>query len=518
MEEPGPDPIIPAAPALSGQARRDAALRAARDMAALCGLDLRHFRYPGREPDPKYGPAALTAACEVVDLFGPLGPGDGPHGQDEALHGRIRAAYAHRTWMARYKALNAAFLVHEDGRSIPAPVSGQEALVLGSVPFQHLQITPCLDGGRLLLLVSIGYMPVGLFHPVERLFLVLTDFRLDMRGTLRTVLEGFLLRPLPWAGWLRRATRGGLRRAFLIGDNRPSHYLRQSLAYLDEQEAAILGFGEKGGMLLVAPDLCAMDPFAVFPTLASLDRLSVGSDRLTDTVLLSGLDAHRVYRFGGYPDAAWLSVRLAPLIEGVPPGPSGRFRVMISLDAERQRVVNAVEAFRYVLRRLGAACAAAGLELEVVWDGWTLSGPPTPKDKEVMGRIEAMAAAITEGLEVPLAEQMRIFGRSAAGKVPVLARCDLALTTRGTGAMITSWLLRRPTITFHHPRAGASWDYLDRSTVTDVDPRAIGEPPADDPLAARHQRFTLAPWGLEEALGRALEGRLALPPLQEATL
>ncbi|MBP0494348.1 hypothetical protein [Roseomonas indoligenes] len=513
MVEHPPFPILPGVP-LSQGALHDAARQAARDMAAFCGLDMRHFRYPGRERDPAYEPATLAESCEVVDLFGALGPGNGRHGRDEALHGRIEAAYGHRVWVAHYKALNAAFLAHGEGRSIPSPLSGRDAQILGSVPIQHLQLMPCLDGDRLILHIGIGYMPVGLFYPAERLFLVLTGFGLNMRGTLRSVLEAFLKAPLPWAEWLRRALRKGLRRAFLIGDNRPSHYIRQTLAYLDEEEGAILGFAEKGGMIAVAPDLCAMDPFAVFPSLAPLDRLSVHSERLTEAVLVAGLDAHRVYRFNRPQNGAWLRRRLQAFIEAAPATPPGRFRVMISLDAERQRVVNAVEAFRYVLGRLGSACAASGRELEVVWDGWTVSGPPTAHDREVMGRIEGLIAAITEGLEVPLAAQFRIFGASALEKVPVLAGCGLAVTTRGAGAMISSWLLRRPTITYRAPANDSSWDYMDRDSVTEMDPAAIGEPPADDPLAARHRRFTLALWGLEEAMGRALEGQLTLPPVQ----
>ena len=253
-----------------------------------------------------------------------------------------------------------------------------------------------------------------------------------------------------------------------------------------------------------------------FPALAPLERLSLRSERLMETILADGLDAHRVYRFNIHPDAAWLRRRLAPVIsaalEAAAARDGRRYRVMISLDAERERVLNAVEAFRFTLRKLGEACAAEGTVLDVVWDGWTVPGEPGPKDLVVMERIEAMIAAITEGLEVPLGEQVRIFDRSSLAKVPDLARCDLALTTQGTGAQVSSWLLQRPTIVYHVASATSNRSYLDDASAIDMDPRAVDELPPGDVRAANHQRFSLALWGLEDALRRAVAGRLAIRP------
>ena len=510
--------LLPSAPPLSREAAQVAVLGAARDLAALCRLDIRHFHYPGRERDPAFGSNVLATGCEILDLFGPLGPGEGPHSRDEALHARIRTAYAHRGWVQHYKALNAAFLAHAGNRRIPSPLSGGEAAIIGSIPIQHYQMTPCLDGDRLIMLIGIGYMPVGLYHPAENLFITGTNFVLNMQSVLRVLLDHFLSRPLLWAEWLRRGLGPGLRRAFLIGDNRPGHFMRQTLAYIDTEEEAILGFAAKGGLMVAASDLCAMDPFALFPSLAPLDRLSLRSERMPDTLLAMGLDAHRVYRFNIHPDAAWLRRRLAPVIEAAVATPveGRRYRVMISLDAERERVVNAVEVFRFALRKLGEACAEEGAVLDVVWDGWTVPGEPSARDREVMGRIEAMIAAINEGLPsdgaLALGEQRRIFDRSALEKVPDLARCDLAITTLGTGAMIVSWLLQRPTIVYQEAGKAANRAYLDDGTAVDVDPRAVEALSPDDPRSGGHQRFLLAPWGLEEALRRALAGRLTIRP------
>ena len=484
-------------------------------LARLTGLDARHFTFCGREHDRGFGGPALAAACEILDIFGPLGPGKGRLATDRLLHERIRTAYRHKPWMQRYNALNADFLASRRPRHIYAPLSGTEATILGSVTLGRYQLTPCLDGSRLVLLISIGHKPLGLYHPAENLFLVLTNFAVGARGAVRDMLQHFLTRPLLWAEWLRRSVTSGLRRAYVLADNRPSHFVRQSLAYLDSQEEAIVEFARKGGLLVVSPDLCAMDPLALFPALVSLDRLEVAGDRLTETLLEVGLDAHRVYRFNIYHDAAWLRRRLAPTIEAATRerAQEGRsFTVMISLDAERERVVNDVEAFRFVLRKLGEACGPAGFALDVIWDGWTVSGNPGERDREVISRIETMIAQITDGLEAPLGRERRIFDRSSLAKVSELVGCDLAITTQGTGAQVVSWLLQRPTIVYHVAEAATNRSYLDEASVVDMDGRAVSELTANAAGATAHQRFSLAFWGLEDALRRAVGHRLAIRP------
>ncbi|MCQ4159679.1 hypothetical protein NON00_07040 [Roseomonas sp. GC11] len=497
---------------------------AARAMAALCGLDPRHFSYPGRVAGREFATSALAAACDIVDAFLPpraeagpeeAGPETEPGASDAALLARLRQAYANRVWTPRYRAMNAAFLEGGPRGTLFSPLSGVEVPVIGSVPVLHYQLSPCQEAEGLSFFIAIGPMPVGFFYPAHRLFLVLTEFRLHFPGVLRHLLDALLTRPLAWAEWLRRARTLGLRRALALGDNRPTHFVRQGLAYLDAEETALRAFGAAGGLFVMIRDWCAMDPFVVFPALAQADRLTVASQRVTEAVLLAGLDAHRVYRFTIHPDAAWLRRRLAARLASPAEASSavpGRLRVMISLDAERQRVVNAVEAFRFVLRRLGEACTARGMALDIVWDGWTVNGEPSPQDQEVMARIEAMAAAILEGLPLPPGERIRVFGRTALDKIADLHRCDLAFTTQGAGALVCSWLLRRPTIVYHRGAAVANHANVDVASIVAVDPRAVGGPPPGDLLAQKHDRFVLAPWGLEAAMRRALAGRLEWPP------
>ncbi|MCR0981445.1 glycosyltransferase family 61 protein [Roseomonas populi] len=488
--------------AVEAARRREKAVAgdAAEGLASLLGID------PGQFSRPKPGAAALVGSCEVVDVLGPLGPGAGPHGADPALRARIRAAWARKAWLERARALNEAFLAHVPHRHIPAPLSGGEAALLGSLPLGQYQVSLLLDGDRPLLLVALGPVPVGLYHPADSLFLVLSAHAPDPRAALRTLLEHLLSRPGLWLDWMRRATGAGLRRALVIADQHPGHFIRQSLAWLDREEAAIRAFVRDGGLLVAAPDLCALDPFAVLPSLAQLDRLTLPGDRLTDALLAGGYDAHRVYRANFYPDAAWLRRRLAPLIAAAPPPPPGRrYCAMISLDADGRRTANEPEALRSLLRTLAEACARDGSALDLVWDAWAAPARPWEADT-VAGRAEPLVAAILDGLDAPIGEQRRVFGLSPLEKLPEILRCDLVVSAQGVITQLSSWLLRRPTITW--ARNGARRVELDEATAHEIDPRALADAPGED----RGNRVLLAPWGVEDALRRAAGARLDIRP------
>ncbi|WP_338663557.1 hypothetical protein VQH23_25880 [Pararoseomonas sp. SCSIO 73927] len=503
----------PSAPGPTREERHAAARSAAFELAELMGFDPLFFHFPGREADRAlHGSAALAAEFELVDHFGRFGPGTGRRGTDPGLRERTRAAYARQAWMPVFHAANAAFLAHEAAPGLPSPLSGGQATVLGSVTVQHQQFTLALDGGRPMILMTIGYLPVGILYPTERLFLVTTDFGLNMPLMPRVMLDAILTRPLPWMNWIRTARAGHLRQAYVIGDNRPGHFIKQSLAFLDRHEADLIGFAGRGGLLVQVPDWCAMDPFTIIPALAPLERVSVESAALLDRILAEGWDAHRVYRFSTHANPLWLRRRFEAIAPGEEMGeealPERRFRVMISIDAERQRVLNQEEAFRYVLTRLGEACARDGRDLEVAWDGWTVPDRPAAKDLEVIERIEGIVARILEGLPVRIARQHRFYGRSAQAKVALTAGCDLAFVTQGTGAVIPCWLLRRPTIVYHVASMVRDRSCLDEGAAFSVDQRAVEEP--GDPELVARRCFRLAPWGLEEAMQRALAG--SLPP------
>jgi hypothetical protein len=110
---------------------------------------------------------------------------------------------------------------------------------------------------------------------------------------------------------------------------------------------------------------------------------------------------------------------------------------------------------------------------------------------------------------VDIGEQIAVFGRSFTAKVAEIARCDLVLVTQGTGAVLPSWLLERPCIVYHVAGVVANRSDLASRNVFQLDQRAVvEEAPGAAPAAGN--RFSLALWGLDDALVRAAGARLGL--------
>jgi hypothetical protein len=485
---------------------------AAAYLARLSGLPEDCFSGAGRKGgDLRRGADAIARACEVRVLLN----GTPAAEEDRALRKQILSRYREAVWVPHFEQMNRAFFEFREGWFY-SPLHDRDARRLGSILLGPFQVNVCLDGERLVFLFGVGKEPFGMYYAAENLLLWLHGWRSVDPNMLRRLLHLVLPHAERFAGWVHRAMEGGLGRVFVVGDNRPGHFIKQSLAYLDRHEdELILPFLGRGGRLVLIPDWCAMDPLPLFPSLAGMDHLVLGSEGASEKLLDLGLDAHRVYRFTTHKEPSWLRRRFAALARGetdarlcVPPG--RRFKVLISLDAERQRIVNQVEAFRFVLRKLGAACVADGSALDVVWDGWTMPGVPNERDRTVLARIEALIGQITEDLGVSLRRQVRVFDRSAAEKIPETGDCDLVLVTQGTGAVVPCWLLQRPTITYHVADMVGDRSCLDESVAYNVDQRAIEPPPPDVPLADQHRRFSIALWGLEEALMRAVGSRLTI--------
>jgi hypothetical protein len=481
--------------------------QAAEALAALCGIEPQHFTYRGAAPVPgRHGLGPLAARCRIAQLGArarDLPPDLPPFSAEDVK------AYRSAAWLDHLRDYNAGYLAGRP-RMLHSPLHHQPVRIIGEVVNDSHQVHIALHGNELFFFLFVGRLPQGIYYPSRDLFLVLRPNWLHQRDAVFRFLRVFLSEPLRFARFIARGMAGQLIPGFVVGDRRPGHYLKESLAYLDAAEAEIVGFQQRGGLLVLIADWCAMDPLAVIPALGQGEVLTLHSATAPLRLLDLGVDQHRVYRTKAHEGPDWLRRRLGIAPNGsAPEAVPRRFRVMLSVDAERGRVLNQVEAFRFVLRRLGAACAARGLDLEVAWDGWTVPRQPNERDLAVMARIEATVAEIIADPAPRIARQVRIHGRSAFAKVAEIAQCDLVLTTQGTGALLPSWLLDRPAIVYHVAAMVPNRSDLSEATVVQLDQRAVIEEARDGP-AAHGNRFSLALWGLDDALVRAVGDRLGL--------
>lgn len=500
-----------------GKCAREAA---AQYLAALCGINLLHFSYPGRVADQgTYGTRAILQNCSFLNFF----RDDDPGGWGEDLKSRVLEAYSSGQWARSYQAINGDFFKHKyKARCLYSPLHDREIRILGGILLNRFQILVCEIEAELCFFFLLGKTAYSIYYPSKNLFLNLDAYIENNEGILNNFMTWLLTRPREFAAWVSLARNGQLKRVFVIGDNRPGHYIRQSLAYIDKNlDELILPFINKGGLVAVIRDWCFIDPLTVLPELNAANLLLFASKEAGENMLSLGLDVHRVYRYSTQKGSEWLRHRLAmsrireiekqkhALVNEAKQGKRSCFKLMISIDSEKKRVLNQVEVFQFVLRKLGLACREAGLNLEVVWDGWTVAHNISPKDVLVMENIENVIAEILDGLNFPLS-QVRIFGRNAEGKVDEIQDCDLAIVTQGTGAVIPCWLLKRPTIIYHVSEAISERSCLDENYAYNIDSSAI-LPASDNPRLVLHERkFSIALWGMEKALIKAAGDKLPI--------
>ncbi|MGZ8216584.1 hypothetical protein [Methylomagnum sp.] len=493
---------------------------AAQYLAALCGIDILNFTYPGRIGDlDRYGKRVVLQNCTFLNFFRGAEPGQ--WGQD--LKERTLEGYSPRNWAKRFDIMNEDFFKHKyQARSLYSPLHDRELLILGGVLQHRFQILICCDESELSFLFLLGKNAYGIYYPSKNLFLNLDVYMEKNEGVLNAFLTWFLTRPREFAAWVTLARSGRLWRAFIIGDNRPGHYIRQSLAYIDKNlDDLILPFIGKGGLIAIVRDWCFMDPLTILPELNAANLLLLTSKDAAESMLGLGLDVHRVYRHSTYKDSEWLRHRLEMSrlreldkrrrlqVNEARPDKHHRFKLLISIDSEKQRVLNQVEVFRFVLQKLGLACREHGLQLEVVWDGWTVAHDISPKDIQVIDNIERIIVDILHDFDMPLS-QVQIYGRSAEAKIDEVQDCDLVIVTQGTGAVIPCWLLQRPTIIYHVAGAVSDRSCLDERYVYDINSGAILPDSDSAALVFHERRFSIALWGMEEALIRAAGNKLSI--------
>lgn len=480
----------------------DGAASAAERLWALTGIEAAHFAGPGAPRDGvSQGAAAIMRRCRFLSLADPA-DARAPGPQFQASDVR---AYRGE-WRSHLRAYLGHYLAGRQ-RTLHSPVHHRQLPITAEVVCGPHQAYLAEADGDLVIFLFIGRSPECVYYPRDNLVLGLAARPLvPPDAPLRSFLPLLLSHPEGFARLIERGRSGNLARAFVLGDPRPGHFIKESLAYLDVAEAELRQFIGSGGTVVIIEDWCAMDPVAIFPWLTEGRLLRVPSRQAPARLMDLDLDAHRVFRYRTHEHGAWLRDR-AGVQERF--APDGRFRVMISLDAERERVINQVDLFRFVLCRLVQICRPHGLAVEVVWDGWTVSGEASERDREVMARIETLIVAILDGLPSPVGSGTRIFGRAAHEKIAEIARCDLVFVTQGTGALLPSWLLNRPTVVYNIASRIGNRSDLSEDRVFQVHQHAIIED-ASAASGSAGSRFAIAPWGMEEAMMRAIGERFPM--------
>lgn len=461
---------------LERPSKPDADSEAIARLSDLTGIDIAHFRAKRTIRDPAtHGAVALRNLVRIVNPFA-----------DEPIEGvadRVALSAAVAThygkdpagWEATLGSIVDHFFTARP-LSLFSPLDGEalplRAEVLGTRTRWMQWIV--LGKRRLRILALEANTPVGIWYPERNEFLLVRTGIPKPEEFVRHMVYAVVERPAAFLRWLEAASHRRARRAFIVGEARPSHFMAQTLGFLHRHmQDRILPFLEEGHLLVILSDRSFIQPLTVFPELRNRATLMVSVQEAP--ALLAGLGLHcRLNdRRIGNTDYGW-TARL-----GGRTAEADEYGVWVGIDAERMRFDNQVEGFAACLRRLADVAKGEGRRLKVYWDGWTLAAGnrPRERDLEVIGRIDEIAARIKAMLPQDVAEE-RLQGRSAEEKIGLASGCRIAIATFGTATILPTCALGIPTVTYHAPAMFdaipiASGKYCDPAHTLPVPPEAI---------------------------------------------
>jgi hypothetical protein len=391
---------------------------------------------------------------------------------------------------------------------VPGVTASGMAIVTAECQFGKRQLCAFTDDVGESLMVRIGNRVLAVYRLATNQLLLAKGEENAAAASAWMVSALAQIRTLP-IGWahLFGPPLASDQRVLLVGDERPTHFLRQTMGFLELESERIRRFIERGGQVRLLPRMCFVDPLAVFPELR-------GGVRLTTHGTLDGLQGiangmrimHRAFR-GEQQSVEWARRWVAGFNQPDRNAPQA-FRVLVSLDVEKDRFVNQREALRWAIRFLDRLARRAGKPLEIMWDGWTI-GPdaPLPRDLDIMDDIDALAADLVEGMALSTISGYRM---TIPEKLVEMRHCTLALSPQGTAALLPCRILRLPTVTYHAPETVRTVrEEIDERAFFPVSDVFLQETP-ESVHAVRHlKKFFVEPRGIIMKIKSILRGQPA---------
>ncbi|OYX35514.1 MAG: hypothetical protein B7Y99_03110 [Caulobacterales bacterium 32-69-10] len=299
---------------------------------------------------------------------------------------------------------------------------------------------------------------------------------------------------------------GNLRRAIVIGDSRPSHYLAQSVGFL---ETGLLpridSFKSFNGLVVILKDACFIDPRLLFPKLLEFECVETTRAELSEFVLQQKLCCMRFIRRGNDKDFSVIRRLVASRLpsEGQARGGPAAW---IFIDIEKKRFANQLEVLAAAVRRLAADAKASGQRLNVLWDGWTIQGGNrTPRDELIISQAVAMIQQIRDLSGADYDDEM-LFDRDLLEKLSRGTTAQVALASYGTASMMASLLAGTPCVTWGVRDYVRDAEFLDTSNaevISEPELIVLGSPD----LKPSFQNFEIPPAEAIGAIDRLLAQR-----------
>jgi hypothetical protein len=386
-----------------------------------------------------------------------LSPASAAHEATRAMLGEDRLNEAVRQF-ARYPGhnLNVLKILRRKRVDFFDPLSGKVVTATKSQVFRkyhfHFFTGPSGPG----FVMCIGSRPQAIFYLTRKTWIDIRNHNDDHYAVLRQCLATVARLNRTFYRYLSEPA--GVEVACIVGDERPTHFIRESLGglqdYVDKGE--ITAFWDAIDYLIVPADNSFILTDELFEVPSHVKVIYAGMNDLNQIIAAKNLFTYRLMRSGSYmtdnlrerltrygdeasPALNW------PEVAKVKDGDEYR-TAWFGVEIEKGRLKNQREVFASFLAVLRDRF---GDKVRLIIDGWSPS--PiflTKKDERIMASIRQFSREMMRETGIQF-DVIEAFNMSYRDKIKLAGQIDFFVTMHGSAAIVPSLIRQKPGITYH---------------------------------------------------------------------
>jgi hypothetical protein len=291
----------------------------------------------------------------------------------------------------------------------------------------------------------------------------------------------------------------GNQRLLLVADDRPSHFLLETVGFICINHKLLVDFTAANGLIGFLPVQSFFNPSALFDDL-QFDPINLNPEEEINLRPIKGCQfIHRAYRSSSskidwwkvYPES-YSSFVNQPLTPSTHRYPMNQFvtNIVLSIEAEKGRWIGQVDDLIWIIKAINHKLVSdERMDIAFYVDGWTFSDFAKSNDIKshpIVEKLEAVRQDLIAATAYP--HIYACYDLLFSAKATFLSTCNLYITHHGTSSLLPSKILSIPTITI-----GTSKQLHKKHTVSEDNwyphEATLDSTTADDPFM--NQRYTV---------------------------
>lgn len=374
---------------------------------------------------------------------------------------------------------------------IISPFTGRQIRLSSECSFGRFRLSFFEEDGYPCVIVWIGQKPIFCFDFLRKIAIDLFNSKENIFAIIRDIIYYILINKIDYSTIFDFNDES--KRLFVIADERPTHFFRQTLGYIDVNINKIIPFIENGGGFLIIKDRCFIDPVKIFSEIKNSDFAYV-SDKTASLNISKDVKYSRKFYRTSDESLCWLNRILAKKSND---RIDNSIIFHLCLDVEKNRFLNQIDVFRGVFDFLNIFASLKNKDIKIFVDGWSIKDfGVSGRDKEIFEKIDHCFNEINKGFNFDYEE---IYSLDFVKKINKISMSNFSICTHGTAALIPSKILKKPTITYHVKEVMLGEMEFDSQSSYRVDECYIKEF-GDQGLPIDRRNFSVDPQGVIEKL------------------